>query len=417
MTRSINGQKLDKVQKLANWFGFFLAFPVLDVLGNSISFYFFLAIIYQQPSFWSHRFAGRSLFTAFLTVVFFSIVLAPYAEMPRHPGIVSVLLTLVRYVYWVLVALFFVTYGRILNLIEIGRMFFLGTLLLLFGFFLLPISLDLGVISFNLRPARNTLVFNLLAATPLSLLYLIQRKNKTTVIIYFLLFIATMLISRGRAGPIILVLEFLLILLILFPGLTILSRFVLISLFTVFLFFGFDYDKMLNNLSNQVSAINPRLGRLLSEDRDATLGFDKSWLLRQLMIDKAIEITREHPITGIGVGNFVSYDSKLPTLTSYVRLLGRSMDYYNSRSAHNSYLQVLSETGLLGIFFFAIILIRPILYFLRILLSSSLRWKHLPLISLVGISIHFFVISSLTGAISWLVLGLAWSALPQKQKI
>ncbi len=344
-------------------------------------------------------------------------MLAPYAEMPRHPGIVSVLLTLVRYVYWVLVALFFATYGRILNLIEIGRMFFIGTLLLLFGFFLLPISLDLGVISFNLRPARNTLVFNLLAATPLSLMYLIQRKSKTTVILYVLLFIATMLISRGRAGPIILVLEFLLILLILFPGLTILSRIALISLFTVFLFFGFVYDKMLNSLSDQVSAINPRLGRLLSEDRDATLGFDKSWLLRQLMVDKAIEITREHPITGIGVGNFVSYDSKLPTLTSYVRLLGRSMDYYNSRSAHNSYLQVLSETGLLGIFFFTIILIRPILYFLRILISSSLRWKHLPLISLAGISIHFFVISSLTGAISWLVLGLAWSTLPLKQKI
>jgi O-antigen ligase len=314
-----------------------------------------------------------------------------------------------------MVAMFFITYGRILNLIEIGRMFFIGTLLLLIGFFLLPLSFDLGVISLNLRPARNTLVFNLLAATPLSLMYLINRKSKTTVITYFLLFIATMLISRGRAGPIILVIEFLLILLILFPSLTFLSKLALISLMTVFLFFGFDYEKMLNDLSEQVADINPRLGRLLSEDRDATLGFDKSWLLRQLMIDKALEITEKHPFFGIGVGNFVSYDGKLPTLTSYARLLGRSMDYYNSRSAHNSYLQILSETGFLGMFFIAIILLRPLLYFFRILIGSSLRWKHLPLISLVGISIHFFVISSLTGAISWLVLGLAWSTLPNKK--
>ena len=67
------------------------------------------------------------------------------------------------------------------------------------------------------------------------------------------------------------------------------------------------------------------------------------------------------------------------------------------------------EFGLIGFFFYIIILFRPIFLFRRNLLKGTLKIEHLPIISLLGISIHFYAISAFTGAIPWLIIGLCWA--------
>ena len=166
--------------------------------------------------------------------------------------------------------------------------------------------------------------------------------------------------------------------------------------------------------ADQVSVINPRLASLIrgeEGDKDGDLTFDKSWLLRILMVQKGIEIVKEYPVLGIGPNNFSTYDAKLEGLAEIERLGNRDKEFMNSRSAHNSYVQIMSEFGLLGFTFVLIILFVPILFFLKKFATTNLQQQDLFLISIIGAGMHFYAINTITGAIAWMFIGLAWVCL------
>ncbi|QLH46665.1 MAG: hypothetical protein HWD58_14180 [Bacteroidota bacterium] len=68
---------------------------------------------------------------------------------------------------------------------------------------------------------------------------------------------------------------------------------------------------------------------------------------------------------------------------------------------------MLSEFGIIGLTIFIILLLIPLLFLVRLLFNNNFKIYHLPLISLLGMSIHFYAISAITGAVPWMVLGLA----------
>jgi len=66
------------IQSLLNLFTFFVVFPALDVMGNSVTFYIFLYIIFSVGTFWSASFKAKTLLFLFLGVVLLSTILAPH---------------------------------------------------------------------------------------------------------------------------------------------------------------------------------------------------------------------------------------------------------------------------------------------------------------------------------------------------
>lgn len=66
----------------------------------------------------------------------------------------------------------------------------------------------------------------------------------------------------------------------------------------------------------------------------------------------AVKMIKDHPILGVGNGNYVSLYGE------YVARYPELMYYHNTRfPSHNSYLKVQSELGILGIIFFITILV------------------------------------------------------------
>lgn len=137
-----------------------------------------------------------------------------------------------------------------------------------------------------------------------------------------------------------------------------------------------------------------------------TLDTDKSFLVRQVMVQKALKILEDNPIFGIGIGRFRDTDVvlDLPDRLSYYDLSD-----LNDRSAHNSYMQLAGETGLAGIIPFATL--HLLLFFNG--LSSTLRlakrgelWTIAIFSSYVGMSIHLWSLAGLTGTSPWFVYGL-----------
>jgi O-antigen ligase len=137
---------------------------------------------------------------------------------------------------------------------------------------------------------------------------------------------------------------------------------------------------------------------------------DKSFAIRVLMVQKGILLFEDNPIAGVGVGQFVSSsaDLDLPSLLRY-----GSQATFNNRSAHNSYVGLLAETGLLGFVPFACLLLLLLTRGLHAATSVAVRsdaWRIAAFAALTGMSAHLYVVVGITGTATWAVYGLVAGA-------
>ncbi len=141
---------------------------------------------------------------------------------------------------------------------------------------------------------------------------------------------------------------------------------------------------------------------------------DKPFLVRQLMAQKAARLFDGSPMFGVGPGRFRTTSVPLDVPSA---LRHRTQDQYNRRSAHNAYAALLAETGLVGTLPFAVLAL--------VLLAGGGRaaWRHsrrgelwaIPVYAgFVGMSLHLWSLSGLTGTAAWFVMGLV-AALMQRE--
>jgi O-antigen ligase len=402
----------DSIQKLLNWFVFFLAFPVLTVLGNSVTFYIFIAIVIKVGLFWKNTFQYKSLFVSLSLIIIASSFLAPFSEMERFPGLLNTIQFILQYFYWILASMFFIVYYKKINLLEISKWVFYGILISILGFYFIPIDFNLGIVGITTALTRNSFIFDLICGVPICFYYLKKEASKTQLKLALIGFLLVFLFTNGRSGAIIGILEILLIAVVIFPGWLKVFRIIAIPIVLLFVTIQTEQAQVyLDVLANKVENINPRFASLLKAEGEGDLNEDKSWLHRKLMVDKGFEIITKYPFLGIGPNNFKYYDSELETYRHYTRLTNLSLSYYNKRSAHNSYIQIMSETGILGLCLMLIIMGIPILFFIKKIYKSTITDTYLPFISLLGMSMHFYAISALTGAIPWFIIGLSYVAI------
>lgn len=403
-----------KTQQLINFFAFFLAFPAIDILSFSITFYFFIALIIRCGMFWKKSYKGKLFFMGFLIAGTLSTLLSPIPEVYQNLNFMK---TLVQFYYWIGVASFFIIYFKRIDLEALSKWILYGLVTYTIAFYFIELNTESSILSITCTPGRNAYVFVVLACAPLSFYYL-KDKTRAIKLVYAVFLLTSMLASNGRAGSIIILIELLIVSMIIFPVMKKLSRalipfFLLIFIFTQTAFFEvYKYG-----IAAQVEPINPRFASLIRGEGEGDLEKDKSWLIRKLMIDKGEEIFYKHPFLGVGPANFKQYRAELKTFIKYDRLQHvESKKFQMNTSPHNTYLQALTEFGLLGSFFFLIILAKPLLYLIRIFIKNKLTVMHLFLIGLLGMSIHFYAIASLTGALPWFIIGLAWASFNQPIK-
>ena len=152
--------------------------------------------------------------------------------------------------------------------------------------------------------------------------------------------------------------------------------------------------------STWMEPITERWGTLAGLDRD------KSYAVRSLMVEKAALLFERSPWFGVGVGRFTSESVPLelpPVLRSFPAAT------YQRRSAHNAYLGLLAESGVIGA--------APVVVLLVILAAGgfwaarghALRgetWA-IPIFSgFVAMSVHLILLSGLTNSATWFVFGL-----------
>jgi O-antigen ligase len=313
--------------------------------------------------------------------------------------------------YWISIVMFIQTHGPKMNFCLVCKYLTIGTWIVVAQFFFFNFVGDLPLI---LTGSRNSVVFTILALTPFHAYYFEKRLGSKFLLLYLIFCIMVMLATEGRAGAVLMLLESLLIgSILVHQRLKIVAKLMFMALLGLFLILYNKENSAI--LANNVRQISPRVAEFIEGQGQAgNLTKDESWLTRRLMIEKGKEIIEKHPLYGVGLMNFSFYEAKLTSLwqKEYAPLQDEvnPSKHFNKASAHNSYLQIWAETGYIGLISLLLFLAFPLAFFFRKFIFGSLGLEDLPLISLCCVCLHFYVISIITSALSWLVFGFAYAA-------
>lgn len=400
------------VQQLLNWYAFFLAFPVVDILGLSITFYIFgfIFLLQNQAGIaFIRKGKGNWIFWLFLLSAAVSTIFHPPLMEAVSPFATA--RNTIQIAYWLVLALYIKSNYHLINWYLFSKYLFWGLVLLVIAFYLLPINLSAGFININIRQSRNGFVFNMLTFFPFIFFYVRNSYWRKHTILILFYFASAMLLSNGRSGFILILIQTILILPAIYKRMAGMFR---LSLVLVILLIAawitLEDSPLMNDIAEVVETVNPRAASLISKSgTEGDLTQDKSWLIRKLMVDKSLEIAGKYPLMGIGWFNFTNYATDLRSLNKYDRLQGQSDGFYNTRSAHNSYAQLLGEGGIIGLLLLLLILLPTASVVLKRIALGGFKMNDLPLIAMFTLFIYFYAISSLTGAGTWLIIGASYA--------
>lgn len=145
---------------------------------------------------------------------------------------------------------------------------------------------------------------------------------------------------------------------------------------------------------------------------------DKSYMARVVMNRKAMTLFKQHPLTGVGYGKFSETwaDLDMPDVLRH-----KSQTGFNTKNAHNGYLSLLAETGIVGTIPFAGLLV-ILLFYGGYAVWIDLRahqnvWALASYAAFVSMSIHLWTIAGLTSSGAWVVYGLAMGSIIRHRRI
>jgi len=162
--------------------------------------------------------------------------------------------------------------------------------------------------------------------------------------------------------------------------------------------------------SNVISAFESRL------DTFQSLENDKSYAIRQLMVQKGILLFQSNPLTGVGISRWrkESVPLEIPRVLQY-----STQAYYDNKSSHNSYVSFLAENGLLGSLPFGFLLLTLALRGYQTASGLARRgqvWALGIYAGFLGMSVHLWALSGLTGTAPWFVYGLVAAMIVLERK-
>jgi len=133
---------------------------------------------------------------------------------------------------------------------------------------------------------------------------------------------------------------------------------------------------------------------------------DKSYVFRELMVQKGLKLFEESPIIGVGASRFRKESVELE-LSGVFRFYSQSS--FDRKSAHNSYVGFLAESGLIGSIPLLVLILMLAFQGLKSAASHARHgdlWALSVMASFVGMSIHMWTISALAATVTWFAYGL-----------
>ncbi len=385
-------------EKRLMWYAFFMACPFLIIVFN-ISFFIFPLLFFGYI-----RGIGLGSFLSkpiqFYAIAFGIGAIISIANIPEDPFGLALergLAVLPNYIYWSILVTFLIAVRARLNYFIIYRAIFLGlSFSILYYYFLQHIGL-LQIPIFKMF-TQNGFSFLLVCFTPVSVYFFKQYYGRRKAIILAILYVLAAFLSDSRAGAV----------LVTFGGFSVLFIDKLkigraIVLLLAMLIFG-PYFLQIEMVGDLIRNLNEGTYNLIYHS-DLVFMEDRSYLIRQAMVEKGLILFQENMYTGIGLNNFV---------VSEVDFIGDfegakyvvTKDDINSISSHNSYINIIAEGGLFLAVPFVLIMGSIVLFFLLYFDRISSFFKPV-FIGIICMSIHFYFVTAVVNVFAWFLIGVA----------
>ncbi len=416
-----------RTQLLIALFGFLVAFPVFEIptIGISVSFPVFLWICFRVKIYYRKQLFVISslvdkLMLAFVAMAGISILFAPATDIGGSALVIRDFKSFLYLAYWFCVYAFF---RRWYSGIQIKRLSFSILIGALCSTLVILLGARVGG-SFVIGPmkiSQNDYALTAVACMGAGATFLLLSRKGVYVLLYSVAMVYPMMVSDSRTGIVIMIVQGSIISFLVWSDRRMQMRRLMVGggagvllLFTV-IATSIEYSPIGRVLGSWIRPHSENMA-LLIEDPEEVNNRDKSWLIRKVQIEKGINLFLEHPISGVGWGHF-KYIRGDVDVKKHKYLHKKYDSYALGRSSHNSYIQVLAETGLLGFIPLILIQLSIIILVFRSLLCSHSIAEVLPLgTSLLGMGIYFWIISAITGALWYFIIGLFAGALVKDKR-
>lgn len=388
-----------KIDRLFFWFAFLMAFPAFVIIQN-VSIYLFLIIIaYLIKSGYSNIGFSKKIQRFALLFAFGAIVSSIGSYIINgNEYFMRSLQVLPNYIYWSFLIIILVQHRNRLKFKMLFKAITLGVILFIPYFFFLQYTPLIHAIPIFRTFPQNSFSFLLICFAPIAIFYLKNKYGKIPAITFIIIFSLSGLISGSRSGSV-----------LVFTG-SFLAFFLTgridfwRSLLTAIAIFFVVVVLSTNFGENLLKSLNPRTHELIYSTQ-STFETDRSYLIRRALVDKGLDLFSRYPVAGVGLNNFGATTAKITGDFEGAELvINKGVE--QGKSAHNSYLSLLAEGGILLSAPFVLILLSLILYFIRNIRNMSDYYRPV-FIGLLMMAVHLYFISALLNVYAWFLIGMA----------
>ena len=360
---------------------------IFDLGAISFSFVFGAALILLSLRDYKFFFVPRGLTVFLLLFVVVALIGLVISDVPAEK---TTPVRAVQLVYWFLLAMFVYNTYEYIDKILLSKVVFTAALLF--------IALDITFMSIS----QNAVAFTVVIMGPLGYFFL---KRYSYRMIYALLLLFLMILNGSRTGAVLAFVQTVLFFFLFTPRLNRYTKPLLLIVFM--LAFSLNLAPIRIEVGKWINPVNERVGELLINP-DEVFRNDMSWLQRRAQINKGKQIFELHPLLGIGIFNFPRYGIEIDL--SNIETDRGGIRNIDKRSAHNSYVALLAETGIIGLTTIVLMFGLASWPFIKKLNHIGGTFEGCIFISLIGLTGYLYLISGFFGTSAWLIYGLILGA-------
>lgn len=369
-------------------FALLMSFNSLLLGGTNISIFVFGYILLRfGPDYSFFTFGHTSQYIALLFIV--GVLTSTFdVNTEVIDAQERALVVLPNYIYWAILIIILSNLKFYINWLIIGKYIFYGLVLTLI-IYTLRKSISLPIVKNN---TPNSYAFILVCFSAISVTYVSVKYNKVLASVLLGLIMLSLLSIERRAGFVLVSLSSTAAMYLKRVKIQYLTT-PLIVVFTVVILLQLD------TVENALLEQSPRVHELIYAN-DEIITTDQSYLTRRLMIERGMVVFSEHPLTGIGLNNYAA--NKIVNTEGNFEgadlVLAKAEDI--QFSAHNSYLLVLVEGGLVVLIPVLLMFAYYIYQFVtkynqRTPIESAFYW------SFIAVCIHLYFIAEIVNVYAW----------------
>jgi hypothetical protein len=275
-----------------------MAFPMLLVFGQNLSFLFFLTLFFLMPDKSVFFKVNHWIQILVFLFMFGAIISVADVNAPLYNAQTRAFVVLPNYIYWSIMLVFMINLRNFIKINTIVKYIFNGLVLSVVYNLISPYITIIPGFMNSFTP--NNYAFLCIAFTSPAATYLLYKKGYGYAMLLVVIVLLTLLISERRAGIVIVFISSMLSIHLKKINIKQLFNAVILTFFCFLL-------SQLEPFEDAIYTTSPRIHQLLYDNDDISTT-DRSLLTRKLMVEKTLIIFSMHPLTGIGLNNFSAYD-------------------------------------------------------------------------------------------------------------